>query len=96
MAVMRSSTACFPSANNISVLSAAKSGLGMPAKPGERLRLTTTTVRDLSTSSIGIPAIGLDGSVRATGFTISLAPITSVTSVCSNDGLMESISRSLS
>ena len=96
MAAMRSSTARLPSANSITVLSAANSGFGIPANPGDRLRLTTTTVRDLSTSRIGMPAIGLDGSVRATGLTMSLAPMMSDTSVCANDGLMSSISRSLS
>ena len=58
--------------------------------------MITTTTPLLSTSSIGIPAIGLDGSVRATGFTTSLAPSTMVTSVCSKVGLMSSISISFS
>jgi hypothetical protein len=66
-AAISSRIAFLPSAKYISVLSAAKSGLGMPAKPGLRLRLTTTTVRALSTSRIGMPAIGLVGSVRARG-----------------------------
>ncbi len=68
----------------------------MPANPGDRLRFTTTTVRDLSTSRIGMPAIGLDGSVRATWLTMSLAQMMSYTSVCSKEGLMSFISRSLS
>jgi hypothetical protein len=42
--------------------------------------MTTTQVRDLSTSMMGIPAMGELGSVRATGLTTSLAPITRATS----------------
>lgn len=45
IAVTRSSTAFLPSAKYMTQLSAAKRGLGMPAKPGLRLRLITTTVR---------------------------------------------------
>ena len=52
----------------------------------------TTTVREASTSRIGIPAIGDPGSVRANGFTTSLAPITIVTSVWGNVGLIWSMS----
>ena len=44
-AAMRSRIAFLPSPNIISVLSLAKSGLGMPANPGDKLRLTTITVR---------------------------------------------------
>ncbi len=57
-ALIRSKMAFFPSAKYMSVLSAANSGFGMPANPGERERLTTTTVRALSTSKMGMPAIG--------------------------------------
>jgi hypothetical protein len=38
--------------------------------------LTTKTLRALSASSIGMPKIGLDLSLRAAGFTTSLAPMT--------------------
>ncbi len=63
----------------------------MPANPGLRLRLITITTLLRSTSSIGIPAIGLEGSVRAAGLTTSLAPSTMVTSTCSKTGLMSSM-----
>ena len=81
-----------PSPKSMSVLSAAKSGFGIPAKPGDRLLLTTTQVRALSTSRIGIPAMGFPESSRATGFTTSLAPMTMATSVWAKDGLTSSIS----
>ena len=87
-----SSTACLPSPNSISVLSATNSGFGIPAKPGLSERLTTMTVPDSSTSRIGMPAIGEPASSRAEGFTTSLAPITIVTSVWANVGLTRSIS----
>jgi len=45
----------------------------------------------LSTSMMGIPAIGQEGSVRARGFTTSLAPITRATSTWSMEGLISSI-----
>src|SRR3972149_1840892 len=86
-AATRSTIAFLPSSKYISVLSAANSGFGMPAKPGDRLRLMTTTVRASPTLRIGIPAIGLLGSVLASGFTTSLAPITITTSVWANVGL---------
>jgi len=85
-----------PSEKNIKVLSCANRGLGIPAKPGLRLRLITTTVRHLSTSMMGMPAIGEVGSVLATGFTTSLAPITRATSTVSNMELISSISLSFS
>lgn len=44
-AAISSRIAFLPSPNIIRVLSAAKRGLGMPAKPGLRLRFTTITVR---------------------------------------------------
>ena len=95
-AVTRSNTASFALPKNINELSAAKSGFGIPAKPGLRLRLITTTVRDLSTSRIGMPAIGPELSSRASGLTTSLAPMTNATSVCWNVALMRSISTSFS
>ena len=55
----------------------------------------TMTVRALSTSRMGIPAITESGS-RAAGFTTSLAPTISTTSVVSNSALMSSRSSSLS
>ena len=61
------STAFFPSPKSISELSRAKSGFGMPAKPGLKLRLIFTTVLALSTLMIGIPAMALVGSVLASG-----------------------------
>src|SRR5262245_45096821 len=47
IALTTSRTPRLPSAKYMRVLSAEKSGLGMPAKPGERLRFMTTTVRAL-------------------------------------------------
>src|ERR671913_462612 len=44
-------------------------------------RLKTITSRAFQTSSTGIPAIGEPGSSSAAGLTVSLAPITSTTSV---------------
>src|SRR5688572_11982196 len=80
IALIRSTTAFLPSAKYISVLALANKGFGSPAKPGLRLRLITTTVRALSTSMIGMPAMAHVGSVRASGFTVSLAPSTIATS----------------
>ncbi len=51
---------------------------------------------DSSTLRIGIPWIGLDGSLRAAGLVTSFAPITSVTSVRANSPLISSISLSAS
>ena len=79
-AAMISRTAFFPSPKSINALSMAKSGLGMPANPGLRLRLITTTVLALSTLMMGMPARALVGSVQANGFTTSLAPMTKATS----------------
>ncbi|MNC97735.1 hypothetical protein D3C83_154930 [compost metagenome] len=59
-------------------------------------RLSTMIRFALSAFRIGIPKIGLPGSVRAAGFTTSFAPITSATSARSNSGLMSSMSISLS
>ena len=52
----------------------------MPAYPGDKLLLTNKTDLHFSTSRTGIPNIGLLGSVLATGFVTSLAPITKATS----------------
>ena len=51
-----SKTAFFPSPKSIKELSNENNGLGIPAKPGLRLRLITTTVLALSTSMIGHPS----------------------------------------
>ena len=64
----------------------------MPAKPEFIDRLSTITDLDWSTLRIGIPAIGLDGSLRAAGLVTSFAPITIVTSVRPNSSLMSSMS----
>ena len=87
-----SRTAFLPSPNSIRGPSAANNGFGIPAKPGPRDRLITTTVLESSTFRTGMPAIGESGSVRASGFTTSLAPITIVTSVWANVGLTWSMS----
>ena len=66
---------------------------GLPtAKPGDKLRLSTITVRAWSTSMVGMPAMGLPLGSRAIGFTMSFAPMTMTTSVSLNSGLMSSIS----
>ncbi|SKG00768.1 Uncharacterised protein [Mycobacteroides abscessus subsp. abscessus] len=44
----------------------------------------------------GIPAMGESGSSRAAGFTVSLAPITSTTSVRVRSSLISSISSTMS
>ncbi len=54
------------------------------------------TVREWWTSRIGMPAMGLAGSLFAAGFTTSLAPNTIETSVALNSGLMSFISTSCS
>jgi hypothetical protein len=60
------------------------------------LRFMTTELCAFHTSSTGIPAIGLDGSSCALGFTMSLAPITIATSVSGKSSLISSISRTMS
>ena len=67
----------------------------MPANPALSERFMTITFRAWSTSRIGIPAITESGS-RAAGFTTSLAPTTSTTSVEANSGLISSRSSSCS
>src|SRR5687768_13075191 len=60
-------TAAFPSPKYIKQLSAANNGFGIPANPGLNDLFITITLRAFPTSRIGIPAIGDDGSVFASG-----------------------------
>src|SRR5581483_851330 len=63
-------------------------GFSKPEKPFPLPRFSTTTEWALSTSRMGMPAIGLCGLSRASGLTTSLAPITIATSVVGNSGLI--------
>jgi len=58
--------------------------------------LNTITSLASHTRSTGMPAIGLDGSSAAAGLTVSLAPITSTTSVAARSSLISSISSTMS
>jgi hypothetical protein len=60
------------------------------------LRFITMLVLAFHTSSTGMPAIGLVGSSCAAGFTMSLAPMTMVTSVSGKSSLISSISSTMS
>ena len=91
-ALARLPTTAFASPNSIQVRSAKYRALSMPAKPGFLLRLIAKTVRALSASIIGMPKMGLYLSLRAAGFTTSLAPITRATSHWGISGLISSIS----
>ncbi|MNV08081.1 hypothetical protein D3C71_985380 [compost metagenome] len=59
-------------------------------------RFITIEVLAFHTSSTGMPAMGLDGSSKALGFTISLAPITMATSASGKSALISSISITMS
>src|SRR4051812_3902576 len=81
ISAIRSCSTFLASPNNIDVLGWKNRSFSMPAYPGFMLRLFTITFLASSTSRIGIPYIGEEGSVFAAGLTTSLAPRISTTSV---------------
>jgi len=83
------------SPKHIAVFSLKNSGFSTPAYPGFMDRLNTTTCLASQACSTGMPEIGVPGSI-AEGFTVSLAPITSTTSVSGKSSLISSISSTMS
>ena len=91
-----SSTRSLASPKSIALFSLKNRGFCTPAYPGAMDRLKMTTSLACHTWITGIPAIGLLGSSSALGFTVSLAPMTSTTSVSFRSSLISSISRTMS
>ena len=88
-------TVALASPKHIAEFSLKNSGFCTPAYPALMERLKITTWAASHTLSTGMPEIGEPGSFAA-GLTVSLAPITSTTSVSVKSSLISSISRTMS